>query len=258
MQELRAHRSVLPSLPAYSSGFVGSAVSLCASVLLHLAVAGGITLALYTHKAGSGRMEADTKPVFITLVQVPAPVIQTPEIIQVDIQEPIERNENSEIKTEIATDPENAGSVAIPQKNRIYPLLQKQVEKKAPDTPQVKANLRTSSGASSAAGKNNLYIGGTGQAELQYQDKVRAAIESHRIYPGSARRRKIQGTAIIRIHVNRQGHILKHHFIKGSGHHILDYAVLEMIKAADPLPAIPPSLKKDTVFISIPVGFQLR
>ena len=101
-------------------------------------------------------------------------------------------------------------------------------------------------------------MGGAGAAEIRYQDKVRAAIEAHRVYPRSARRRKIEGSAVVQIRINRQGHILESRFIKTTGSHILDQAVMDMIKAADPLPEMPSSLGKSSISINVPIGFKLK
>jgi protein TonB len=103
-----------------------------------------------------------------------------------------------------------------------------------------------------------VYYGGSGQAEVRYQDQVRAAIHANRIYPRQARRLKMEGESVVRLEVMRNGHIKSYRFVKSTGHHVLDKAVEEIIKSSDPLPNVPASIQKVPVTINLPLGFKLQ
>ncbi len=258
MTELRGHKNA--SLAASSSTeATGGLLSFCLSVMLHVGLVGAGVLATgywQDHSGGTAHMgEAD--PIYVTFVQdveIVPDVPDTPampEMIDRIVTEDIvpEGVEKAEIRSEkpdvIAT-----GTVPMPESQpRKEPKAEKKVA--AQSAPQ-----RTSVATSGA--KKDRFAGAQAGAEIRYIDRVRALIESKRMYPAAARRIGMEGTAIVQIRVARSGRILGHTFIQSSGHHVLDSAVEKMIKACDPLPEIPPAIGKKTIIMNIPIGFYLR
>jgi protein TonB len=57
---------------------------------------------------------------------------------------------------------------------------------------------------------------------------------------------------------NRNGTLVRHSLGKSSSHSLLDEAALEMLKDAEPLPAVPDSMKGRTFTYALPVRFRLR
>ncbi|HOO82634.1 MAG TPA: energy transducer TonB [Alphaproteobacteria bacterium] len=179
-------------------------------------------------------------PIFVTLVQEPSPLPQTPE----KIESPALQNDRRD-DVQKALDLTLADPVPAPTEKN---------EKKRESS----SITRTAAQASSMRRQNSAYAGGGRNAEIRYQDMVRAAIDSYRVYPREARRRKLEGHAVIQIRISRSGAITESRFVKTTGHHILDQAALNMVKAASPLPAIPSSLGKSSVSMNIPIGFKLK
>lgn len=79
---------------------------------------------------------------------------------------------------------------------------------------------------------------------------IRNAIERAKIYPLLARKRKIEGTAIIEFTINNKGYPQDIRIEKSSEHEILDSAAVKTVKNAAPLPHIQGK-------IIIPIRFKL-
>ncbi|MCB9981497.1 MAG: energy transducer TonB [Rhodospirillales bacterium] len=208
-------------------------------------IGGVVAISSYIHDVGGEARGVEQTPVFITLVQEHSPLLQTPENIDSPALQEISSQNKLEERAQEVPDLTIADPVPTPTAKN---------EKKRKSS----SIARTAPQAFSMSKQNNAYAGGGRDAEIRYQDKVRAAIESQRVYPRAARRRKLEGRAVIQIHISRSGTITESHFIKTTGHHILDQAALNMIKAASPLPTIPPSLGKSSISMNIPIGFKLK
>lgn len=84
------------------------------------------------------------------------------------------------------------------------------------------------------------------------------ALDRRKEYPESARWRRAEGTAILRVALRRDGSVQAWRIERGSGHEDLDQAIGSMVRRASPLPAPPADLPGDPVEFSIPVRFSLR
>lgn len=91
-----------------------------------------------------------------------------------------------------------------------------------------------------------------------YAVTLLAWLEQHKEYPRRARMRRQQGRVLLYFVVNRQGQVLVHRIHEGSGYPALDEEVFDMIKRAQPLPALPSSIPNDTLELVVPVQFLLR
>jgi protein TonB len=91
-----------------------------------------------------------------------------------------------------------------------------------------------------------------------YVGALLAALERHKAYPGAARWRRAEGTALLRFAMRRDGTVAAWRIERSSGHEDLDLAVAEMIRRASPLPPPPPDLAGDPVELTVPVRFSLR
>ncbi|MFZ2196535.1 MAG: TonB family protein [Thermodesulfovibrionales bacterium] len=90
--------------------------------------------------------------------------------------------------------------------------------------------------------------GPSGDTSLQ---KIRDAIESNLVYPYIARKKKIEGTALVEFRINQRGVPEDFKIVRSSGHSILDKAARETVVKASPFPVL-----KDT--IEIPITFLLK
>lgn len=99
------------------------------------------------------------------------------------------------------------------------------------------------------------------EAELmsRYEQLISLWIEKFKLYPEEARTSNMQGDTIIRIRIDRQGNILYYILERSTGYPLLDHAVIDMIKRANPVPAVPTDYPKgDLIEFLIPVNFHLQ
>jgi len=104
-------------------------------------------------------------------------------------------------------------------------------------------------------------MGATGTAAdipPSYQSQLSAWLLKHQQYPRRARRRRIEGTVVLHFVMDRNGRVLDWHIQSSSGHKLLDDAVAELIKRADPLPAMPAEINKQRLELTVPIQFMLR
>ncbi|MCU7370546.1 TonB family protein [Paucibacter sp. O1-1] len=90
--------------------------------------------------------------------------------------------------------------------------------------------------------------------QSNWQGRVLERLAEFRRYPAGARSRREQGVSHVRLRVNRAGQLLQVRLERGSGHTELDRAALATVRAAVPLPAIPPELP-DELELLLPVEF---
>lgn len=220
--------------------------SFCLSCLLHFSlIALGILIATKTiQNAGSHSDSQTDQPIYISIVKQPTAQNQTP-------QTHIKGEQPAEIKTPL--EPEE---ITEHTTKNTAALIIKQSEKKK------KQQQKQSNPIQITANKNisivQNFTGGHGSGEIKYTDQIRAIIEANKIYPGSARRRGLEGTAIIQLRVNHSGKILNQHIIRSTGVLILDKAAIEMIEQSKPLPAMPDSIRQQSLSLEIPIEFYLK
>ena len=91
-----------------------------------------------------------------------------------------------------------------------------------------------------------------------YVSLIRAQLERNKVYPRSAQQRRQQGRAMVRIAIDRAGHVIQYRLESSSGHELLDREVVAMIQRASPLPPVPPSFNGESLELVVPVEFFLR
>ncbi|MFV3075935.1 energy transducer TonB family protein [Niveispirillum fermenti] len=91
-----------------------------------------------------------------------------------------------------------------------------------------------------------------------FQGRLLAHLARHKRYPISARQRRQQGTAWVRLTLDREGRVLAHRLERGSGITLLDREAEELLARAQPLPPLPPELGRDRMELVLPVEFSLR
>jgi protein TonB len=95
------------------------------------------------------------------------------------------------------------------------------------------------------------------RVDMSYERVVLARLERHKEYPRAARLKGIQGRALLRLRVTRDGRIAEARIAEGSGSEALDAATLEMARRADPLPPLPPEFPGAVADFIVPVAFSL-
>ncbi len=96
------------------------------------------------------------------------------------------------------------------------------------------------------------------EAELlrRYEQVISLWVARNKIYPPEAFARGLQGEAVVRVRINRQGRILSYRIEQSSGHALIDSGLGEMVKRSNPVPAVPENYPggKELEFL-IPVSF---
>lgn len=91
-----------------------------------------------------------------------------------------------------------------------------------------------------------------------FQGRLMAHLGKHKRYPMGARQRRQQGTAWVRLTMDRQGRLLSHRLERGCGVELLDREAEELLARAQPLPEIPAELGQEQMELVLPVEFSLR
>ena len=121
-------------------------------------------------------------------------------------------------------------------------------------TPAVNNNnhLPNSNLASSPQGPSSPLLAG-------YESDLRNRIEGSLKYPTSLRRRRIQGSSMLRIQIPSQGGQVTVEITKSSGFPELDELALQAAMTATPFPAPPIELlnSQATLTVQLPIEFKL-
>ncbi len=89
-----------------------------------------------------------------------------------------------------------------------------------------------------------------------YEQLISLWIQKFKIYPAEARSQGMQGETVVRIRIDRQGNIRYYVLEHSTGYQVLDRAAIDMIRRANPVPAVPADYPKgDLMEFLIPVGF---
>ena len=83
-------------------------------------------------------------------------------------------------------------------------------------------------------------------------------LNRYKRYPASARMRRQEGVVSLRFTMDRKGRVLSYEIAKTSGSDALDNEARELIKRAEPLPAIPAAFSRDTLDLVVPIEFFLN
>ena len=94
-------------------------------------------------------------------------------------------------------------------------------------------------------------------AKVTWQGILEAHLRKFQKYPRSALRRNVEGTALIRFRMDREGKVLSYSIERTSEHDVLDEAALAMIERAQPLPPLPDEVPGDSIELIVPANFNL-
>jgi protein TonB len=114
-------------------------------------------------------------------------------------------------------------------------------------TPAAPAQTQTQTATASGGSKH----------AASYTARVRAHIESFKVYPPQARRRHQTGVVGLSFTIDRQGRVLSAQITTSSGNPVLDQAALDMLSAAQPLPKPPSDLAGENLRMTSSAEFGL-
>lgn len=93
----------------------------------------------------------------------------------------------------------------------------------------------------------------------RYEQLISLWIQKFKQYPDEARRQSMTGETLVRIRIDRQGNIKYWALENSTGYALLDRAAIDMVKRANPVPAVPNDYPAGETFdFLIPVNFRLE
>ena len=122
------------------------------------------------------------------------------------------------------------------------------------------ANATRTSGAADGAigsqGNVTSVSEQTAQAvRARYEQEISGWIQQHKLYPASAGGR--EGRVVVRMRIDRAGNVRYYAIEQSSGLRVFDDAALDMIRRANPLPAVPVNYPaSNLVEFLIPISFK--
>jgi protein TonB len=91
----------------------------------------------------------------------------------------------------------------------------------------------------------------------RYLNSIRDRIERVRSYPPLARGRQLRGLAVYAVAIDRAGRLLDIRLMQSSGYDMLDREGERMIRAAAPLPAVPPDVAAGRAEVEFGIDIML-
>lgn len=132
-------------------------------------------------------------------------------------------------------------------------VAKKQVQPPASQAARTaKAEVAQSNRNAAAATANGA---GRSVSPAKWQSRLMSHLERRKRYPSAARSNREEGTVYVRFRIDDSGNVLSVSLSRSSGYPTLDSAVLDMVRAASPVPAPPAGVNKT---ITAPVRFNLR
>jgi protein TonB len=92
-----------------------------------------------------------------------------------------------------------------------------------------------------------------------YEQLISQWIQKFKIYPDDARTQGTQGETVVRVRIDRHGNIRYYALEYSTGSPLLDHAAIDMIRRANPVPAVPTDYPQGEIMeFLIPVSFNLQ
>jgi protein TonB len=203
--------------------------------------------------------EPEPEPEVAEALPEPPPLIE-PEPLPEPVPEidPIEQMvlaelENIEVPIPMMRPPVPKPEVEKKKEPAPKKVVKKQVQPPATQAARTaKAEVAQSNRNAAAAAANGA---GRSVSPAKWQSRLMSHLERRKRYPSAARSNREEGTVYVRFRIDDSGNVLSVSLSRSSGYPTLDSAVLDMVRAASPVPAPPEGVNKT---ITAPVRFNLR
>jgi protein TonB len=90
-----------------------------------------------------------------------------------------------------------------------------------------------------------------------YLAQVFAALERHKYYPATARRRGLSGRVVLQFVILPDGQVVNPQITEQNGSSPFGEAALTALRRASPLPAFPPNLRQSRLLVEVPIIYNL-
>lgn len=135
-----------------------------------------------------------------------------------------------------------------------------ETEAPKPEKPIVKQYVREVNAPSVKAPKSDAKSTAK-DAEImsRYTQLISLWIQKFKLYPEAARLEGLNGSTVVRVRIDRKGNVRYYALEYSTGYEALDHAAIDMIKRANPVPAVPSDYPKGELLeFLIPVSFSLK
>jgi TonB family protein len=105
---------------------------------------------------------------------------------------------------------------------------------------------------------DHISINTTESKFVGFFTQMRKSIELVWIYPSEAQRRNLQGTVNLEFHVQRDGATKKVYVKESSGYQVLDKAIVNAVKLAQPFAVLPASYEKEVLIVKAAFHYVLH
>lgn len=92
----------------------------------------------------------------------------------------------------------------------------------------------------------------------QYAGVLKGWLQRNMRYPRDAWLEGQQGTVIVLFTIGRDGKVAMSRLERSSGHKLLDREAMQMVKRADPFPAMPPEIVGNELELRVPIVFYIK
>lgn len=97
------------------------------------------------------------------------------------------------------------------------------------------------------------------EAVVRYEQTISLWVQKFKLYPEAARAAGMEGETVVRVRIDRQGNIRHYILERSTGYSELDRAAIDMIRRANPVPAVPTDYPAGELLeFLIPVNFRLQ
>jgi protein TonB len=203
--------------------------------------------------------EPEPEPEVAEAIPEPPPVIEPEPLPEPPPEtDPIEQMvmaelENVEVPIPMMRPPPPKPEVEKRKEPAPKKVVKKQVQPPASQAARTaKAEVAQSTRNAAAATANGA---GRSVSPAKWQSRLMSHLERRKRYPSAARSNREEGTVYVRFRIDDSGNVLSVSLSRSSGYPTLDSAVLDMVRAASPVPAPPAGVNKT---ITAPVRFNLR
>lgn len=92
----------------------------------------------------------------------------------------------------------------------------------------------------------------------QWSNRIAVLLERNKRYPATARARREEGTTRVAFVLDRQGRLVSSRIEQSSGIAALDQEALDLLRRAQPFPALPAEVTDTQISLTVPIKFALR
>lgn len=96
------------------------------------------------------------------------------------------------------------------------------------------------------------------QNRAKYEQILAAWLHRNQYYPMLARKQGMEGLAIVRMIINRDGSLVSYTIIQKTSYDVLNSAIDKIMNRSNPFPAVPDNLEGTTIIATVPIQFKLR